>query len=92
MDDIRWPDDIPPPWARLFALGERCLAEVNIVARDHPATTRLEHELLDILRSQALAIETLSEELLRVRREALDDPFTAKRDALAWIDERHPRL
>lgn len=92
MEDVRWPDDIPPPWAKLYKLGERCLAEVNMVARDYPATSRLEHELLDTLRSQALAIETLSEELLRVRREALDEPFMAKQAGLSWIDERHRRL
>lgn len=72
MDEPHWPDDIPPPYAALYQLGQRCLDQVNAAAKQWPPSTRSEHELVEIARSQALAISTLSAELLRLRREHHD--------------------
>lgn len=72
MHEPHWPDDIPPPYAALYQLGRRCLEQVNAVARQWSPSTRIEHELLEIARSQALAITTLSAALLRLRGEHHD--------------------
>ncbi len=93
MLEPRWPDDIPPPHAALYSLGQRCLDEVNGVAHRHPPTTIRQHEMLEIARSQALAIDTIAKQLLRLRHEIDDSSdeasafgvFAAMRSAPAAI-------
>ena len=85
MKEPRWPNDIPPPHAALYTLGQHCLDQVNRLARESPPTTMFEHELLDITRTLSLAITTLSKEYLALRKdvedtqhydEAFDEPMT----------------
>jgi len=64
MDEPRWADDIPPPYGQCYGMGQRCLDQINAAAREFPQRSALEHELLDLLRTQAQAIGELAAQVI----------------------------